>query len=104
MAIISRKTSGQEAAVAAVADGLAPAGQRIRIGLTVLAAIFLLVLIAAAGMRPTRSVAPADSAGEPLANLGVAPGAPPVRQEAAKPAALPTAATAQPAQPVVTHH
>ncbi len=48
--------------------------QRVRIGLTGLAIVFLLVLIAAAGLRPNRSMAPADSQGETLAVLGVAPG------------------------------
>lgn len=51
------------------------AAQRIRVGLTGLAAIFLLVLIAAAGMRPSASLAAQDVHGEPLAVLGVAPGA-----------------------------
>lgn len=51
--------------------------QRIRVGLTGLAAIFLLVLIAAAGVRPSQSMAAQESAGEPLAVLGVAPGAGP---------------------------
>jgi hypothetical protein len=49
--------------------------QRVRVGLTGLAFIFLLVLITAAGLRPGRSVAPAGSQGETLAVLGVAPGA-----------------------------
>ncbi len=49
------------------------AAQRIRLGLTGLAAIFLLVMVAAAGIRPAQSPAPADSQGEPLAVLGVAP-------------------------------
>lgn len=48
--------------------------QRVRIGLTGLAIVFLLVVIAAAGLRPNRSMAPADSQGETLAVLGVAPG------------------------------
>ena len=48
--------------------------QRVRAGLTGLAAIFLMVLIAAAGMKPGRSVAPAGTHGETLAVLGVAPG------------------------------
>ncbi len=75
MAIIMRQGAGKRAAAATGYDGAAPTGQRIRIGLTMLAAIFLVVLVAAAGMRPHRSVAPADSAGEPLANMGLAPGA-----------------------------
>ncbi len=48
-------------------------GERVRVGLTGLAAVFLLVLAVAAGVRPTRTVA--GTPGEPLAVLGVAPGA-----------------------------
>lgn len=48
--------------------------ERVRVGLTGLGLILLLVFIAAAGMRPTRSVTPANSAGETLSVLGVAPG------------------------------
>ncbi|MGI4877973.1 MAG: hypothetical protein ACRYG4_10880 [Janthinobacterium lividum] len=55
------------------ASGQACTAQRIRVGLTGLAAVFLMVMVAAAGMRPTRSVAPVDSHGETLAVLGVAP-------------------------------
>lgn len=47
--------------------------RRIRVGLTGLAAIFLMVMVAAAGMRPARSVAPLESQGETLTVLGVAP-------------------------------
>lgn len=50
-------------------------GQRVRVGLTGLAAIFLLVLLAAAGLGPTEQLATPVSADEPLAVLGVAPGA-----------------------------
>lgn len=49
--------------------------ERLRWGLTGLAAIFLLVLIAAAGLRPAAPARPQPPAGEPLAVLGVAPGA-----------------------------
>lgn len=49
--------------------------QRVRVGLTGLAFIFLLVLIAAAGLRPNRSMAPTEPHAETLAMLGVAPGA-----------------------------
>lgn len=59
----------------------AGSGQRIRLGLTGLAAIFLLVLIAAAGLRPDQSRAASETAGEPLAVLGVAPGAGPAVAE-----------------------
>ena len=62
--------------------------QRVRAGLTGLAAIFLMVLIAAAGMRPDRSVAPAGTHGETLAVLGVAPGPGDVaKREVARPVA-----------------
>jgi hypothetical protein len=51
----------------------APRGDRLRWGLTGLAAVFLIVLAAAAGLRPTgREEQPGT--GEPLAVLGVAPG------------------------------
>ena len=77
---------------------------RVRIGLTGLAFVFLLVLISAAGLRPGRSVAPAGAQGETLAVLGVAPGmdsaapattAPPP-QPAKKPAVEPAAPAPQP--------
>lgn len=42
--------------------------------MTGLAFVFMLLLVAAAGMRPDRSVAPAGAQGETLALLGVAPG------------------------------
>jgi len=42
--------------------------------MTGLAFVFMLLLVAAAGMRPDRSVAPANAQGETLAVLGVAPG------------------------------
>jgi hypothetical protein len=48
--------------------------QRVRVGMTGLAFVFMLLLVAAAGMRPDRSVAPAGAQGETLAQLGVAPG------------------------------
>lgn len=48
--------------------------QRVRVGMTGLAFVFMLLLVAAAGMRPDRSVAPANAEGETLALLGVAPG------------------------------
>ena len=48
--------------------------RRVRTGLTGLAAIFLMVLIAAAGLKPARLVAPRAAGGETLAMLGVAPG------------------------------
>lgn len=68
--------------------------QRVRVGMTGLAFVFMLLLVAAAGMRPERSVAPAGAQGETLALLGVAPGsgdlvkrtsARPVQPQAKKP-------------------
>lgn len=51
----------------------ARSGERLRWGLTGLAVVFLIVMVAAAGLRPTgRGAQPAT--GEPLAMLGVAPG------------------------------
>ena len=47
--------------------------QRVRVGLTGLAAIFLLVMIAAAGVRPAPAAAPVMGRSETLAVLGVAP-------------------------------
>nr|WP_310523034.1 hypothetical protein [Polymorphobacter sp.] len=78
-------TSAGEDFAGATVDGLvrSAAAQRVRVGLTGLAAIFLLVMIAAAGLKPAQSVAPADSQGEPLAVLGVAPGAGPATYERA---------------------
>lgn len=48
--------------------------QRVRVGLTGLAAIFLLVLIAAAGIKPAASPVKPKAQAETLAVLGVAPG------------------------------
>ena len=48
-------------------------GERLRWGLTGLAAVFLIVLVAAAGLRPTGRE-DKHGTGEPLAVLGVAPG------------------------------
>ncbi len=42
-----------------------------------MAAIFLMVLAVAAGIKPAQSLAGAGSPGEPLAVLGVAPGSGP---------------------------
>jgi hypothetical protein len=56
----------------------AAAAHRIRMGLTGLATVFLLVMFAAAGMRPTPTAAAAVAPpAESLAVLGVAPGAGP---------------------------
>ncbi len=62
--------------------------QRVRAGLTGLAAIFLMVLIAAAGLKPGRSTAHTGTPTETLAVLGVAPGSNPdnSRETVAKPA------------------
>ena len=67
--------------------------QRVRAGLTGLAAIFLVVMVAAAGMRPERSVAPVGTPAEPLSVLGVTPGA-------AHPAARVRLPVARPAVPL----
>lgn len=73
--------------------------QRVRAGLTGLAAIFLMVLIAAAGMKPDRSVAPAGTHGETLAVLGVAPGPGDAsKREVARPAEV----KPQPRKPTTT--
>jgi hypothetical protein len=69
--------------VAAVAE--ASAWRRIRLGLTGLAAIFLIVLIAAASLRPAGPSAARDPQAEPLAVLGVAPGAAPAEEIAKAP-------------------
>lgn len=92
----ARQTSQQALPIAgeAISDRV-DSGHRIRVGLTGLAAIFLLMLIAAAGLRPDRSMAAPDAAGEPLAVLGVAPGAGPA--EADRVSAL--TASAKPAIP-----
>ncbi|WP_235903001.1 hypothetical protein [Sandarakinorhabdus oryzae] len=60
-------------AVRPKAPGAGRSGERLRWGLTGLAAIFLIVMIAAAGLRPTGREAKPGT-GEPLAVLGVAPG------------------------------
>lgn len=51
------------------------AAQRVRLGLTGMAAIFLLILVAAAGLRPAQPRFAEAAHGESLAVLGVAPGA-----------------------------
>lgn len=48
--------------------------QRVRIGLTGLASVFLLVLIGAAGMSNEAPAAKVSQPEEPLAQLGIAPG------------------------------
>lgn len=62
-------------------------GQRVRVGLTGLAAIFLLVLVATAGLRPGVQRGAPQAVDEPLAVLGVAPAAPDERLPATAPAA-----------------
>ncbi len=71
--------------------------QRVRTGLTGLAAIFLMVLIAAAGLKPDHAPAPRGAPGETLAVLGVAPGsgAEAAHQAAATPASRAAPATRQ---------
>lgn len=51
-------------------------GERLRLGLTGLGAIFLIVIVVAAGLKPAATPAAGDPQGESLAVLGVAPGAP----------------------------
>jgi hypothetical protein len=75
MSLLRSKIGGQEAEKAGAQAPRLGAGQRVRVGLTGLAAIFLLVLVAAAGLRPTETSAMSKAADEPLAVLGVAPGA-----------------------------
>ena len=53
--------------------GTARSGDRLRWGVTGLGAIMLIVMVAAAGLRPTGRE-PQPGTGEPLAVLGVAPG------------------------------
>ncbi|MFZ4689296.1 MAG: hypothetical protein ACOYLS_08665 [Polymorphobacter sp.] len=62
----------------------ASGGSRARVGLTGLAAIFLLVLVAAAGLRPEATATAREPLAEPLAVLGVAPGAAPATAPAAR--------------------
>lgn len=50
-------------------------GDRLRLGLTGLGAIFLLVMVVAAGLKPASRTPEHDRQGESLAVLGVAPGA-----------------------------
>jgi hypothetical protein len=88
MSLLQGKNIEQDSAQAGAPESRLGAGQRVRVGLTGLAAIFLLVLVAAAGLRPTETAAMSRAADEPLAVLGVAPGA--------GPAALPPATIAPP--------
>lgn len=58
--------------------------QRVRVGLTGLAAIFLLVMFAAASLKPVRQIVQPKGQAETLAVLGVAPSsgaAEPIRQQ-----------------------
>jgi hypothetical protein len=50
-------------------------GERLRLGLTGLGAIFLIVMVVAAGLKPVGRATNRDPQGESLAVLGVAPGA-----------------------------
>ena len=77
MSLLRSKNIEQDSAQAGAPASRLGAGQRVRVGLTGLAAIFLLVLVAAAGLRPTETAAMSRAADEPLAVLGVAPGAGP---------------------------
>ena len=73
---------------AEIATPPAEGGRRFRVGLTGLAAIFLLVLVATAGLRPGAPNSAAPAVDEPLAVLGVAPAAPEDRLQFAAPANL----------------
>ncbi|MFZ4110004.1 MAG: hypothetical protein ACOYKQ_05985 [Polymorphobacter sp.] len=81
MSLLKRKFGATHENLAASAGGhdasvdRVGGDQRIRVGLTGLAAIFLLVLVAAAGLRPGPAGPAPEATGEPLAVLGVAPGA-----------------------------
>jgi hypothetical protein len=66
-------------------------GERLRLGLTGLGAIFLIVMVVAAGLKPATRPRAAEPQGESLAVLGVAPGAGPTAP------AAPAAPTAPPA-------
>lgn len=77
MSLLQGKIGEQNSAQAGAPASRLGAGQRVRVGLTGLAAIFLLVLVAAAGLRPKETSAMSKAADEPLAVLGVAPGAGP---------------------------
>jgi hypothetical protein len=83
MALLQRKLSETSEVSLDEAGAPVAAGQRVRVGLTGLAAIFLLVLVAAAGLRPGVPHGAPQAADEPLAMLGVAPTAPDDRQQTA---------------------
>lgn len=86
MSLLQRKLGETpEVSLDAVGSVAPPVGasQRVRVGLTGLAAIFLLVLIAAAGLRPGVSRGASQAVDEPLAMLGVAPAAPDDRVQTA---------------------
>ena len=60
-------------------------GERLRLGMTGLGAIFLIVMVVAAGLKPVPRPVTSDPKGESLAVLGVAPGAAPAGQALPKP-------------------
>jgi hypothetical protein len=64
---------GELPPLAAASRRKPPSGERLRWGLTGLAAIFLIVMIAAAGLKPVAD-GEKPGTGESLAVLGVAPG------------------------------
>jgi hypothetical protein len=79
MSLLQRKlgeTPGGSVDAADIPTPPVASGQRVRVGLTGLAAIFLLVLVATAGLRPGVQRSAPQAADEPLAVLGVAPAAP----------------------------
>lgn len=76
-------------------------GERLRLGLTGLGAIFLIVMVVAAGLKPISRQRTAEPQGESLAVLGVAPGAgstPQPPPPTASVAPVPTPAPPAPAQ------
>lgn len=93
MSLLQRKLSEVPDGSADAVELLTPpvaSGQRFRVGLTGLAAIFLLVLVATAGLRPGVQRGAPQAVDEPLAVLGVAPAAPDDRLSAAQ-SAVPSA-------------
>lgn len=83
MSLLKRPGLPRNGGLASSTDSAA----RLRWGLTGMAAIFLLVLVAAAGLRPDKpSAVAAQPQNEPLAVLGVAPSSGPATPA---PAAVP---------------
>jgi hypothetical protein len=90
MSLLQRRLGQISEDAPVAADLPAPpvaSAQRFRVGLTGLAAIFLLVLVATAGLRPGVERGTPQTVDEPLAVLGVAPAAPVERPPIAAPPA-----------------